>query len=315
MTVTEPAPGTDLAIPEPAHVAPAPIGGMSPRSVSAKVNFANALAQADLLPNTYRRKPGNVLLAVEYGEMLQMHPLTAIQQVHVIEGKLSMSSELMRAMVHRAGHRFRVLETSSERAVVQVVRSDDPDYPTTITFTMGDADRAKVTGKDNWKKYPAAMLLARATSAAVRAACPEVCMGISYVPEELGADVDDEGNVLDVGEASEPPAAHLEDLSTTVTPGWAKTQIVEAFGGDKGAAVRAWALHFQGRLDAGEGLTVGDVRAFLANATVDQFHEGAPTVEDATGDEAEVIDDRPGEDLETVEVDGVVYRKGEEPFT
>lgn len=162
-----------------------------------KLAYAQQLAAANLLPANYRGKPGNVLLAVEYGEMLGTHPLTAIQQVHVIDGKLSMSAELMRALTKRAGHRFRVLESTAECAKVSISRADDPEFSAEFAFTIEDATRAKVNEKDVWKKYPAAMLLARATSMAVRAVCPEVLMGISYVPEELGARVDAEGDYID----------------------------------------------------------------------------------------------------------------------
>lgn len=171
-------------------------------SLPEKVQYAQQLAAADLLPANYRKKPGNVLLACEYGEMLDIHPLTAIQQVHVIEGKLSMSAELMRAQVARHGHTFRTVEMSSERARVSITRGDDPEHTTTVEFSIEDAKRANLTGKGVWKQYPAAMLHARATSMAVRAVCPEVLMGISYTPEELGAAVGEDGEVIDV--RSEP---------------------------------------------------------------------------------------------------------------
>jgi hypothetical protein len=153
-----------------------------------------------------------------------------------------------------------VIEHTPAQAVVSIVRHDDPDYPTTVTFTMQDAKTAGLAGKGNWNKYPAAMLLARATSAAVRAACPEVLMGISYTPEELGAAVTDEGDVLAVAEATEDPA-------TKVSMGWAKTQILEHFKGDRDAAVRAWTTNFAERTE----WTVGEVRSFLATASADQF--------------------------------------------
>jgi hypothetical protein len=62
-------------------------------------------------------------------------------------------------------------------------------------FTMEEAKQAGVAGKDNWRKYPKAMLFARALSAGVRAHCPDVSVCPVYVPEELGADVNEEGEV------------------------------------------------------------------------------------------------------------------------
>lgn len=199
-------------------------------AVTDKLAYADALARADLLPANYRRKPGNVLLAVEFGEMLGTHPLTAIQQVHVIEGKLSASAELMRALALRAGHKVRVLRHDAEAATVAVIRADDPDHATETTFTIDDARRAGLTGKGPWKSYPAAMLLARATSAAIRAACPEVLMGVSYTPEELGAPVDATGEIIDV-DPIDPG---------TVPVAEAKRRLLDACGGDRDRARDVW---------------------------------------------------------------------------
>ncbi len=196
-----------------------------------KLAYADALARADLLPANYRRKPGNVLLAVEFGEMLGTHPLTAIQQVHVIEGKLSASAELMRALALRAGHKVRVLRHDAEAATVAVIRADDPDHTTETTFTIKDARRAGLTGKGPWKSYPAAMLLARATSAAIRAACPDVLMGVSYTPEELGAPVDATGQIVAIGDPFDPG---------TVPVAEAKRRLLDACDGDRDRARDVW---------------------------------------------------------------------------
>jgi len=53
-----------------------------------------------------------------------------------------------------------------------------------MSFTIEQAQRAGVTGKDNWKKYPEAMLRARCISALARAVYPDVVLGI-YETDEL----------------------------------------------------------------------------------------------------------------------------------
>lgn len=61
-----------------------------------------------------------------------------------------------------------------------------------LTWTIEDAQRAKLTDKPNWQAYPAAMLRARAISNAVRAFCRGVVLPADVVlqtPDELGADV------------------------------------------------------------------------------------------------------------------------------
>ncbi|AJC60188.1 hypothetical protein [Streptomyces sp. 769] len=162
-------------------------------SVETKLDYCRAFAASGLLPRQFRGQPANLLYAVEYAESLGLHPMVAITGVHVIEGKPSASSALISALVRRAGHRLRI-KGDATAAVAQVIRTDDPDWTFEVRFTIEDARRAGLLGKDVWKKYPASMLKARALSAVARDACEEALFGIHYTPEELGAVVDQEGN-------------------------------------------------------------------------------------------------------------------------
>jgi hypothetical protein len=116
---------------------------------------------------------------------------------------------LMRALVRRAGHVFRVTERTNDRATVQIIRNDLPAgvQPYVTTFTADEARAAKLLGKRNWEQYRPAMLVARATSTAVREECPELLFGIAYTPEELGAVTDEHGQVIE-GEEAPDHAVH-----------------------------------------------------------------------------------------------------------
>lgn len=174
----------------------------------AKLEYARFLATSGLLPAQYRDRPGNVLYAVEFGEMLGIRPMAAITGVHVIEGKPSASAALISALVRRAGHRLRVTG-NDEKAIAEIIRSDDPDFVYRSEWTIARARQAELTGKGTWKKYPAAMLKARAITEVARDACEEALMGMHYTPEELGADVDAEGMPVQVDAdwASRPATA------------------------------------------------------------------------------------------------------------
>lgn len=171
-------------------------------AVPAKLEYARALADSGLLPSQYRKNPANVLYAVEYGEMLGLSAMAAITGIHVIEGKPSASAGLISALVRRAGHKLRVWG-DARSATCQIVRCDDPDYVFEVTWTRQrnsdgnpSAEEAKLLSKEVWQKYPASMLKARAISQCARDACEEALFGLHYTPEELGAEVDEEGNVV-----------------------------------------------------------------------------------------------------------------------
>lgn len=161
------------------------------------VRYAEHLANANLLPGQYRKQPANVLFAMEYGRTLGITPIAAITGIHVIEGKPSASAALISGLVRQAGHKLRVRGNDQE-AWAQIIRADDPDYEGyQVTWTLERARQAGLAGKDVWRKYPAAMLKARAITEVARDACEEVLFGLHYTPEELGANVSEDGLPVD----------------------------------------------------------------------------------------------------------------------
>jgi hypothetical protein len=187
--------------------------GAQPDTIPAKIAYARALAESGLLPGAYRKQPANILWAVEYGDMLGLSTMAAITGVHVIDGKPTASAGLISALVRRAGHRLRV-RGDGKSATCQIIRADDPGHVFEVTWTLrkntGDnpsAEEAKLLGKDVWQKYPAAMLKSRAITQCARDACEEALFGLHYTPEELGADVDEDGVVIDPAQPAQQPAA------------------------------------------------------------------------------------------------------------
>jgi hypothetical protein len=156
-------------------------------SLNVQMEYAKALSSADLLPSSYRNKPANILLAMGYGRAIGLDPVTAIQQIHVIEGKPTASAGLIGGLVRKAGHRLRVTG-DDKRAVAEIIRSDDKDFTFRSEWTIERAVKANLTNKGVWKSYPANMLKARAITEVARDACPEVLAGVAYTPEELGED-------------------------------------------------------------------------------------------------------------------------------
>lgn len=178
----------------------------APDTLASKVEYCRLLADSGLLPDVYRAKPANVLYAVEYGESLGIPAMAAINGIHIIKGKPSASAGLVGALVRKAGHRLRVRGTDTAARAV-IVRADDPDFEFVSEWTLERAVTAglctlrdgKPYARDkngdptSWEKYPAAMLKHRAVTEVARDACEEVLFGLHYTPEELGADVDEDG--------------------------------------------------------------------------------------------------------------------------
>jgi hypothetical protein len=151
--------------------------------VAAQLQKAEMMSAASILPKEYQKNPANILVAMEAAEALGVTLFQAIQMVTVINGRMTMSAEGMRALVLSRGHLFRIEKETPEIAQITVARAERPDDLMHFAFTAHDAKTAGLTG-GNYSKYPAAMLLARATTKACRAVFPDVIAGISYAPEE-----------------------------------------------------------------------------------------------------------------------------------
>ena len=149
---------------------------------------ANTLAESSIVPRQYQRKPADIIAAGLMGAEVGWGVMTALQLIHVVEGKPEVSAEGMVALIRRAGHSL-TGEVSSESVTVHGKRGDNGDTMT-FTFTLEDANRANLARKEVWKKYPSSMLWARAVSQLGRMLFPDVLLGVSYVEGEIsGADL------------------------------------------------------------------------------------------------------------------------------
>lgn len=159
---------------------------ITPKSIEEAERLSKTLAVSQLLPDALKQRPQDVLAVVLTGAELGLAPMQAIRGIKVIKGQPTLSAETMGALVRRRSDvcEYLVLKHSdSTRAVYETKRRGDP-APTTMAFTMEDAQRAGLTGGDNWRKYPAAMLRARCLSAICKAVYSDLVLGL-YDPEEL----------------------------------------------------------------------------------------------------------------------------------
>ncbi len=181
-----------------------------------RMRYAEALSGAQLLPDSYRGKPANLLLALEYGSALNIAPMVAVQEIHIIKGKPTLSALLQSALVRRAGHTLRVTGDHLS-ATCQIIRADDPDFVFETTWTLERAKAAGLLTNDSWRKYPDNMLKARAISECARNACPDVIAGFGYTAEELGDDTA-EGSSFG-GATADAQSAHDDGPGSAETRG------------------------------------------------------------------------------------------------
>lgn len=112
-----------------------------------------------------------------------LHPAMAARDYHIIQGRPSMKADTMLARFQQAGGRVEWTDYTEEKVAGKFSHPQSP-LPVLISWTMEMAKRIGLAGKDNWKKYPRAMLRARCVSEGVRATYPAIAAGI-YTPEEV----------------------------------------------------------------------------------------------------------------------------------
>lgn len=195
------------------------------RDLDAATDYARKISVSDLLPDAYKGKPGNVLLAIEYGRSVGIDPITAMNMVHTIKGKPTASAQLVGALVRRAGHRLRVTWDGTT-AVAEITRADDADFTFRSEWTMARAQSAGLASNPNYKNHLPAMLKARAITEVSRDACPEALAGIAYVADELGGSVEvvraqtaqGELHITDDGHAVDTDTGEVFDGEIVDTP-------------------------------------------------------------------------------------------------
>jgi hypothetical protein len=147
-------------------------------------DLAGKISGTSFVPKSLRGKPAETAACILAGREIGIGPMESLQKIHVVDGRPSLSAELMRSLVLRAGHEIRYPVLTDDKVVAEGRRSGSEDW-TTVTWTMKDAQRIGVGGKQTWKQFPRQMLSARATSELCRLLFPDALGGISVTPEEL----------------------------------------------------------------------------------------------------------------------------------
>jgi len=190
-------------------LAPAPTPGFSyiTAGLQERADYIARLAPSTILPTEYRGNAANAFVAAETGAALGLEPLQALASIAVINGRATLSSDLMAAVIRRAGHTLRIVENSPESVTATLIRADDKKFEFTVTWDKDKAVKAGLWGQRGpWSQYPTQMLRARAITEVARQGASEALMGMIYSPEDFGATITDTGEVLEAEIVNEAPA-------------------------------------------------------------------------------------------------------------
>ena len=121
------------------------------------------------------------------GRGLGLTDYDSMAGLHIIKGKVVLASNTMAAAIKASGkYDYSSTTTESECTITfYLVNNGKREEIGSTTFSMEDAQNAGLRG-DNWKKWPKAMLFARAISAGYREHCPDALGAAPVYVQEHG---------------------------------------------------------------------------------------------------------------------------------
>lgn len=181
-------------------VRPAPF---VPLSFERTMQLAEVLARSGFFTSakTAAQAAVKIMAGAEYG----IQPVIAMQNVYVIDGKTALSDVLIGMLIDGSDrYDYRILVTTNRECQIAFYR--DNKLRGTEIWTMDDATTAGLNTKDNWRKYPKAMLYARTISSGTKKFIPGVLRGGAvYIPDELGDDAPEYSNALRTNPFTDDP--------------------------------------------------------------------------------------------------------------
>lgn len=144
--------------------------------------LAHAIANTDFVPKAMRGNEAAIAASILYGDEVGLPPMQALAKIAVIDGKPSLAAEAQRALILAAGHNIWLEEQTTTKVTIAGKRRDQ-DQIQRVTWTIDDARRAKLDGKQNWRTYPRAMLVARASAELARGMFADVIGGLAATEE------------------------------------------------------------------------------------------------------------------------------------
>ncbi|MDR0276249.1 MAG: hypothetical protein LBI48_13140 [Burkholderiaceae bacterium] len=177
---------------------------LSPQNFEQALTFSKYLAESDLVPKDFKGRPGNCLVAMQWGMEIGLKPLQALQNIAVINNRPALWGDSVIALVRGSPLCEYVIETDDgATATCRVKRRGEAEQ--VRTFGMDDARAAGLVGKQGpWTQYPKRMRQMRARAFALRDVFPDVLRGLPVAEEVMDTPAE-----RFMGAVEQVPAAQL----------------------------------------------------------------------------------------------------------
>jgi len=208
----------------PVHREGGGLTALEPKSLEEAMKFSEILSGSNIVPKDYQGKPGNILVAIQWGYEIGLPPLQAMQNIAVINGRPSIWGDAMLAIVQASGALEYIKEDVTDESAVCVLKRRG-QAEISREFSVDDAKTAGLYNKQGpWQQYPKRMLQMRARGFALRDAFADVLRGV-HIAEEA-RDMPDEDAMRDVTPEADKPkgGSKVDSAAGAVSKKRGKTQ-------------------------------------------------------------------------------------------
>lgn len=153
-------------------------------AAQAAYDLAQRLVTTSFAPAQYKQRPDEAAAAILAGAEVGLSPMASLRSFDVIQGVAAPRAITLRAIVQSLGHEIIIDEATPERVVGRGRRNGSKEWQA-CDWTIERARALGLTGKDQWKKQPQTMLIARFTSEIARLIAADAILGIPYTVEEI----------------------------------------------------------------------------------------------------------------------------------
>ena len=198
------------------------------------------------LAGQYQGRPDEVTAVILAGHELGLKPMTSLKSIDVIQKQPALRAHAMRGILQSKGHEIELVESDDNHCVMRGRRKGAEKWQE-VVWDIPRARLLGLLGKDQWKKQPKTMLIARATGEICRLVASDALHGMPYAAEELDGYVHGEiaprKEPLSVAAlttpvqpaVAEPDASDVVDVDTDDDHA-AAVQELRAFAAEQGVA-------------------------------------------------------------------------------
>ena len=143
-------------------------------------------SQSDLVPDVFKGKPANCMVALQMAFRLKIDPLALIQSMYVVHGKPGLEAKMVIALINTRGPfdgpiqwRFDGEGKSRSCTAYATHRNTKERCEQTVTWAMVEAEGWAGKTGSKWKTMPDVMFQYRSAAFLGRLFCPEVILGLS----------------------------------------------------------------------------------------------------------------------------------------